>query len=201
MTRAAIISIFLLIMTGVVSAQTGSLKISAQKEPGSFAIHSGGNPAQMLISGKDEPGVIRAFRDLQQDIKSVTANLPVLSLDQNRSHSDLILAGTIGKSPIIADLIKRNKIKVDDISGKWESFIIQVVDKPFPDVAKALVIAGSDKRGTIYGIYEISGKMGVSPWYWWADVVPEKKSTIFFKEGRYEQSPSVKYRGISKFGY
>ena len=197
MARAAILSILLLIMTGVVSAQTGRLKISAQKEPGSFTIYSGANHAQMLISEKEEPGVIRAFRDLQHDIKSVTTYLPVLSPDQNRSHSDLIVAGTIGKSPLIDDLIKRKKIRVDDISGKWESFIIQVVDKPFPDVARGVIIAGSDKRGTIYGIYELSSEMGVSPWYWWADVPVRISKDLFVSPGRFVYGePSVKYRGI-----
>ncbi len=110
----------------------------------------------MLISEKDDPGVIRAFKDLQADIKTVTGNLPVLSINKERSHSEVIIAGTIGKSPLIDDLVKRKKIRIDDISGKWESFIIQVVDKPLAGVERGLVIAGSDKRGTIYGIYEIS---------------------------------------------
>jgi hypothetical protein len=158
------VSFLLFILSGVVSYQTGSLKISAEKKSGSFTIFSGGRSAQMLISEKDEPGVIRAFGDLQLDIKSVTSELPELMFDKIRSDA-VIIAGTIGKSPLIDDLVKRKKIRVDDISGKWESFIIQVVDKPSPGVEKGLVIAGSDKRGTIYGIYEISGELGVSPWY------------------------------------
>ena len=179
MARAAFVSFLLFILSGVVSYQTGSLKISAEKKSGSFTIFSGGRSAQMLISEKDEPGVIRAFKDLQTDIKAVTGNLPALSIDKKGSHSEVIIAGTIGRSPLIDDLVKRKKIRVDDISGKWESFIIQVVDKPFPGVEKELVIAGSDKRGTIYGIYEISGEIGVSPWYWWADVPARKSKNLF----------------------
>ena len=197
MTRAAIASFLLFILTGVASSQTGSLNISAKKESGSFMIFSRGNSSQMLISEKEDPGVIKAFRNLQQDIKSVTANLPVLSLAQNLSHADLIIAGTLGKSPLIEDLVKRKKIRVDDISGKWESFIIQVVDKPFPGIRRGLVIAGSDKRGTIYGIYEISDEIGVSPWYWWADVPARKSKDLFVSPGRFVYGePSVKYRGI-----
>jgi hypothetical protein len=181
----------------VVRSQTVSLKISTQKEPGNFTISSGGSSAQMLISEKDDPGVIRAFKDLQADIKAVTGNLPVLSNGKKRSHSEVIIVGTIGKSPLIEDLVKRKKIRVDDISGKWESYIIQVVDKPFPGVEKGLVIAGSDKRGSIYGIYEISGIIGVSPWYWWADVPARKSKDIFVTPGRFVYGePSVKYRGI-----
>ncbi len=151
----------------------------------------------MLISAKDDPGVIRAFKDLQADIKTITGNLSVLSTHKVRSHSEVIIVGTIGKSPLIEDLVKREKINVDDISGKWESFIIQVVDKPFPGVERGLVIAGSDKRGSIYGIYEISAKIGVSPWYWWADVPARKSRDLFVSPGRLVYGePSVKYRGI-----
>jgi hypothetical protein len=197
MTRAAFLSFLLCILPGVASSQTGSLKISAQKESGSFTISSGRSSAQMLISTKDDPGVIRAFKDLQVDIKTVTGNLPVLSVNKKRSHSEVIIAGTIGKSPLIEYLVKRRKILVDDISGKWESYVIQVVDKPFPGVEKGLVIAGSDKRGSIYGIYEISGEIGVSPWYWWADVPARKSKDLFVSPGRFVYGePSVKYRGI-----
>ena len=197
MTRAAFVSFLLFIMSGVVSSQTGSLSVTDRKGSGSFTISSGKRAAQMLISEKDDPGVIRAFKDLQADIKTVTGNLPAMSTDKKGSSSEVIIAGTIGKSPLIEDLVKRNKIRVDDISGKWESFIIQVVDKPFPGVEKGLVIAGSDKRGTIYGIYEISSETGVSPWYWWADVPARKSKDLFVSPGRFVYGePSVKYRGI-----
>jgi hypothetical protein len=197
LTRAAITGLFLFVLSCVASSQSGSLKISAKEIPGSFKIFSGGSSAQMLINEKDEPGVIRAFMDLKQDIKNVTSVLPVLSLNKNKSHSDVIIAGTIGKSPLIDDLIRRKKIRVDDITGKWESFIIEVVDKPLPGVTKGLIIAGSDKRGSIYGIYEISAAIGVSPWYWWADVPARKSKDLFVSPGRFVYGePSVKYRGI-----
>jgi len=197
MTRTALIIILFFILSCVASSQTGSLKITGQKESGCFTISSGTGSVQMLISSKEYPGVIRAFRDLQTDIRSVTGGSPVMSVDKNSSHSDVIIAGTIGKSPLIEDLVKRKIIKVDDISGKWESFLIQVVDRPFPGVDKGLVIAGSDKRATIYGIYEISGGIGVSPWYWWADVPARKSSELFVSPGRFVSGePSVKYRGI-----
>jgi len=197
MIRAAFVSFLLFLVPVVASSQTGILKISNQKESGSFTISTWNSSALMLISEKDYPAVIRAFKDLQTDIKSVTGNLPVMSTGKSGSHSEIIIAGTIGKSQLIEDLVKRRKIKVDDIIGKWESFIIQVVDKPFPGVEKGLVIAGSDKRGTIYGIYEISGQIGVSPWYWWADVPARKSKDLFVSPGRSVYGePSVKYRGI-----
>ncbi|RYG15635.1 MAG: glycosyl hydrolase, partial [Chitinophagaceae bacterium] len=83
------------------------------------------------------------------------------------------------------------------VKGTWENCITQVVNKPFVGVEKALVIAGSDKRGTIYGIYSLSEKIGVSPWYYWADVPIVKQTSISINSGRFIQgSPAVKYRGI-----
>ena len=103
----------------------------------------------------------------------------------------------MGKSPLIDGLVKSGKLNADAISGKWESFIITTVTNPLPGVDQALVIAGSDKRGTIYGIYEMSEQIGVSPWYWWADVPPQHHENLFIKAGTYVQGPpSVKYRGI-----
>jgi hypothetical protein len=196
MAKSVIISFLLVFFPVVVSSQSEMMKISDRKEPGCFAVFSGSSSASLVISEKDYPGVLRAFKDLQSDIKSVSGTLPVLSFKRLRSHS-VIIAGTIGKSPLIDDLISRKKITVNDILGKWESFVIQVVDKPFPGTEKGLVIAGSDKRGTIYGIYEISEKIGVSPWHWWADVPVRKSSDLFVSPGRFVYGePSVKYRGI-----
>ena len=94
-------------------------------------------------------------------------------------------------------LIRERKLDVAPVAGKWESFVIQVVPQPLPGVDSALIIAGSDKRGTIYGIYDLSEQIGVSPWYWWADVPPRRRDALFVKAGRYIQGPpTVQYRGI-----
>ncbi len=165
---------------------------------GSFAIYSSEKPVPLLVSSDDWPGVTRAFRDLQSDIFKVTSSKPKLYSDVIPRSREIIIAGTIGKSRLIDKLIEKRKIDIKDIKGKWETFAIQLVDKPFRGVKKALIITGSDKRGTIYGIYELSRQIGVSPWYWWADVQPEKKDAIYVKpDFRYINGPpSVKYRGI-----
>jgi hypothetical protein len=197
MSRTILVWFLIIFMPGVSFSQPGRLNVSGLKEAGNFTIFSGKSSAQFLISEKDYPGVIRAFKDLQNDIKSVSGIMPVLFENKIPTHSDVIIAGTVGKSPLIDDLIMRKKISVDDISGKWEAFVIQVVDRPFPGVGKGLIIAGSDKRGTIFGIYEISGAIGVSPWYWWADVPVRKSKQLFVSPGRFVYGgPSVKYRGI-----
>ena len=109
----------------------------------------------------------------------------------------MVIAGTIGKSDVISALIVAQKISELSIRGKWESYIAQVVDNPFPGIDRALVIAGSDMRGTIYGLYDVSEQIGVSPWWWWADVPIKKVAGVWALEGgKVQLSPSVKYRGF-----
>src|SRR6202041_1680980 len=98
---------------------------------------------------------------------------------------EVVLIGTIGKSKLIDDLIKNKKLNIDGIEGKWETYLLQVVENPYPGVKSALVIAGSDKRGTIFGIYDLSAKIGVSPWYWWADVPVKHKDALYLAPGRW----------------
>ncbi len=160
-----------------------------------FCISASGKSVPMIISSTEYPGVIRAFRDLQVDIDAIASAKPRFLLDTLPSERKILIAGTIG-SPIIDKLVNSGLL-IDDIKGKWETYRIQIIKNPFPGVDEALVIAGSDKRGTIYGIYELSKKMGVSPWYWWADVKPEHRDVICVKKGIYSDGPpSVKYRGI-----
>uniref|UniRef100_L7JPV2 Gylcosyl hydrolase 115 C-terminal domain-containing protein n=1 Tax=Pyricularia oryzae (strain P131) TaxID=1143193 RepID=L7JPV2_PYRO1 len=111
--------------------------------------------------------------------------------------STVIIVGTIGRSNIIDNLVSSNKVDVSEIEGKWEAFVSQVVAEPIPGVARALVIAGSDPRGTIYGIYDVSEQIGVSPWYFWADVPTKTHKDIFaLPEKKVQNSPTVKYRGF-----
>jgi hypothetical protein len=179
------------------SQPTFGTKSFIATDNGAFTIFSKTGQAGLVVSSGDWPGVKRAFTDLQNDIGKVTSSVPMLSADNIPKSKDIIVAGTIGRSELINELIKKKKIDVKDIEGKWESFLIQVVEKPFRGVSRALVIAGSDKRGTIFGIYEVSRQIGVSPWYWWADVAVNHKDALYVLPGRYVQgSPSVKYRGI-----
>ncbi|MBC7895723.1 MAG: glycosyl hydrolase 115 family protein, partial [Cytophagaceae bacterium] len=107
------------------------------------------------------------------------------------------IAGTIGHHPLINGLITRGHLDVRGVAGKWEAFLIQVVDRPVPGVDRALVIAGSDRRGTIYGLYDVSAEIGVSPWYWWADVPVRRRASLHVEPGRHTRgAPAVKYRGI-----
>jgi hypothetical protein len=152
--------------------------------PGSFAIAG----ASIYVDTGDYAGVSRAAGDLRTDIERVTGRAPALTHDETGTRH--IYVGTLGKSRLIDRWAREGKIEAGRIRGKWESFLIQVT----PD---GLVIAGSDKRGTIYGIYDLSEQIGVSPWYWWADVPVRHRNALFVKPGVYVQGePAVKYRGI-----
>ncbi|HEX8904318.1 MAG TPA: glycosyl hydrolase 115 family protein, partial [Longimicrobiaceae bacterium] len=110
---------------------------------------------------------------------------------------EVVLVGTLGRSPAIDALVRAGKLDTAGLAGRWETFVVQPVERPLPGVDRALVIAGSDRRGTIYGIYDVSAQIGVSPWYWWADVPVRRQSRLFVLPGRHTQgTPAVRYRGI-----
>ncbi len=144
----------------------------------------------------DHKGVVRAIGDLQLDIERVTDIKPEMT-DKKSSASYSVIIGTLGKSQLIDDLVSSGKLDQKDIKDKWESFVITTLKNPLPDVEQALIIAGSNKRGTIYGIYELSRQIGVSPWYYWADVPVQKKKELYIKSGYFASGePKIKYRGI-----
>jgi hypothetical protein len=162
-----------------------------------FILAERDNLADIFVDSQDYKGVIRAAGDLKDDIARVTGRTAKIVNDLSNHGKNVVIIGTVGKSRIIDDLIKNEKIDVSPIEGKWESFVISVVTNPSEGVQNSLVIVGSDKRGTIYGIYDLSEQIGVSPWYWWADVPVEHKDALFIKAGTYIQGPpAVKYRGI-----
>jgi len=180
-----------------VMASDDSTYVSTKKESGKFILTEAGHSTPLVVSSQDFSGVIRVAKHLQTDIGKVTDALPILSIDKIPDSKEIVLIGTIGKSPLIDGLVRENKLDLSQITGKWESSLIQVVKKPLPTVDHALVITGSDKRGTIYGMYDLSAGIGVSPWYWWADVPVKKKSNIYISPGPHVLGePAVKYRGI-----
>ena len=165
--------------------------------PGRFALSVAGRSVPLLTSTDDYVGVRRAAADLRRDISAVTGAAPQLLSDSVPREKEIVLVGTIGRSPLVDGLIRDGKLDVSAARGRWETFVRTVVEKPFPGVDRALVIAGSDKRGTIYGIYDLSAKIGVSPWYWWADVpVPHRRELYVAPKPFTLGEPAVRYRGI-----
>ena len=166
-----------------------SLFLASFAQQEAFTIADNGMVAPIIVDSHDWRGVARAAADLADDIRKVTGTSA--EVIRSRAYNQkAIIVGTIGKSRVINRLIAKHKIDVSMVRGQWESYLIDVVDG-------CLVIAGSDKRGTIYGIYEISKQIGVSPWYWWADVPVRHQDKLCYTAGRLIQpSPKVKYRGI-----
>jgi hypothetical protein len=153
--------------------------------------------APILLDSQDYPGVLRAAKDLQADISHVANVQPKIVSDSSPTSSDIVIIGTLGRNRRIDELVRSGKLGIESIRAHWEAFAIQTVDNPFPGVRKALVIVGSDKRGSIYGIYDLSEQIGVSPWYWWADVSPAKHAQLFIRgDLKLHDEPKIKYRGI-----
>jgi hypothetical protein len=171
--------------------------VVSQKTADQFPLTVNNTTVPLYISSQDYAGVLRVARLLQADFGCVTGNQPSIILDKTPDQKNVVIIGTLGKNPLIESLIKKRKIEVKDLVGKWETTLIQVIEKPFPKVERALIVVGSDKRGTIYGMFDLSEQIGVSPWYWWADVPPKSKSDIYIQPGRFILGePKVKYRGI-----
>lgn len=174
-----------------VSFQQGDLLLNAD------------NQVQIYLDHNDCRGVSYAVQALIKDIQKVSGSPASIITDfttsskgsasksskGNASRAN-ILVGTIGHSAAIDRLVKLRRLDAKLLQGKYEKFIITLIDGQ-------LVIAGSDRRGTIYGIYELSQQMGVSPWYDWADVPIEHHDSIFVNKGIYtDGEPAVRYRGI-----
>jgi len=154
-------------------------------QQGDLLINSN-DKVEIYMDANDCRGVSYAANALVKDISKVSGSQATITSNQKAT----ILVGTIGHSAAIDQLIKQKRINGNLLKGKREKSIITVVNNQ-------LVIAGSDRRGTIYGIYELSQQMGVSPWYDWADVPVEHHDSIFVNRGTYSDGePAVRYRGI-----
>jgi hypothetical protein len=198
---ATTVSIVLFVLTlcwpQLTFAIGGKSYVRFENGKGRFPLSSSGKSAPLCVSSKDYPGVLAILKNFQNDIESVSDARPEILVDSLPHSEKLVLVGTIGRSPLMDKLVQGRKLDVKGIAGQWEAFLIQAVDRPFPGVDQALVIAGSDKRGTMYGMFDVSQRIGVSPWYWWADVPVKHHKNIFILRGRHTDGPpSVKYRGI-----
>ena len=194
---------YLILLLFLIGLSTKSYAVNPEKyivNKGStknFPLVSKGKTASILVSKNDFSGVLKVAGHLENDIFQVSNLHPKRINTILEAQNFVVIIGTLGKSEIIDQLAKEGKIDANQLRGKWEKFTTQVVENPFKGIKKALVIAGSDKRGTIYGIYDLSNQIGVSPWYYWADIPIEKQSELHVLPGIHSQGePKVKYRGI-----
>ncbi|MBQ0034773.1 MAG: glycosyl hydrolase 115 family protein [Bacteroidales bacterium] len=182
---------FLLLLTLLCLALSGRAAeqfVSFQKEAGGFCLAENGEMAAVVNLSTDQ-GIEMAIESLREDILEVsgTSNL----------NFGMVYVGTVADKGL-AEALQREGIDLSLLEGKREKYLIvcpsQTPDQP---MLQKLFIAGSDKRGAIYGIYELSRQMGVSPWQWWMDVPCEKHPEIYIRPGVYtDGEPAVEYRGI-----
>lgn len=176
---------------------SGQQIITAEAAGAAFTIANGNTVADIYVDPADHALVNKTAAFFQQDIELITGKKPALVKELPASAKQIILIGSLDKSLVIKKLAIQRKINTAGIKGRWEAYTIQVVDNPFKGVERALVIAGSDRRGTAFGTFELSRQMGVSPWYWWADVPVKKKEGVYVPRGvTLTDAPKVKYRGI-----
>lgn len=194
---ACIIALALLALSTRARAMDAPAMLSDSPAAGDVPLVRDGTVADIHVDTRDTAVVGIAAKLLSEDIKRVTGTKPAVKSDAASLARHAILIGTIGKSPLIDALIESGKLDVSRVRGKWESALIATIDHPLANVDSALVIAGSDRRGTAFGVFELSEQAGVSPWYWWADVTPDHRDALTIKSGSYVIGPpSVKYRGI-----
>lgn len=171
--------------------------VTTAAEKWAFPLVAGGAAAPIVVDAGDHAPVKRVVADLQADVKRVTGVEPAVASAIPGGARQVVLVGTLGHSALIDALVASGQLDVTAIAGKWETFLIQPVEAPAEGVERALVVVGSDARGAIYGAYDVSRNIGVSPWYWWDDVTPAHQDALYVRYGRYSQgTPAVKFRGF-----
>ena len=162
--------------------------------PERLSLVSAGKPLPIVVSSNDNPAVLHAAKNLQKDFERVTGILPFMG--DNTQAETAIIIGTLD-SPLIKEMVSKGKIDAGQLVGLTEKYMITTVTDPADGINEALVITGSDRRGVVYGIYEISEQIGVSPWYDWADVPVARQQNLSIARGTYTAGePAVRYRGI-----
>lgn len=163
---------------------------------GGFTLISQSKPVGVIVAENDKKGVLIAVQNLQKDFERVCGKQAQLFNSPTSDTKQCIIVGSL-ESPYVKQLIKAKQLDEKELKGKVEKYIMTVVSNPLPGVDEALVIAGSDMRGTIYGVYELSEQIGVSPWYDWMDVPVVKHQNLAIERGTYTAGePAVRYRGL-----
>lgn len=189
-----ICSVICLLFAVCVDVLSANRFVTFQRANNSFPLVCNETAVNILIDEKDQKGISLAVENLQDDFNAVFGLKPHLLTEA--SGGNCIIIGSLN-SCYIQQLVKKKKLDDKELQGKNEKYILTTVEKPLEGIEKALVIAGSDRRGTIYGIYELSKQIGVSPWYWWMDVPVVKRTEAYVLPGMFtDGEPAVKYRGI-----
>ncbi|GGE90302.1 glycosyl hydrolase 115 family protein [Sphingomonas prati] len=178
-------------------AAAASKRIAAPDRRTAFPLIADGVPATVLIDATADSAVRHVATDFAKDLERVSGK-PARMIDGAAGdlRGPVVIIGVLGQSPTIDRLAATGKIAATDLRGEWEAFRQIVVDDPMPGVARALVIVGSDRRGAVFGTYDVSERIGVSPWHWFADVPVPRQRDVLIPPGSRRDQPKVRYRGF-----
>lgn len=163
---------------------------------GSIALIEENQPVTVIVDASADPAVKRVAASFAADLERVSGKRARHVEKLPRTKGSIVVIGVLGQSALIDELVEAGKLEPGNLASQWEGFQLKVVDNPWPKVPHALVVVGSNRRGAIYGTYDLSEDIGVSPWYWFADVPVEHRSNVFVTPGQRSEQPGVKYRGI-----
>ncbi len=190
-------------VSGQSSSLSSSLSIHFAKAPSqnAFPLAQNSHPAAIYLAPRSEATLGAAAEAFAGDLQAVTGTKPqVLHSLEGSLPRMLVVVGVLGESPAIDSLVQSGALDpgaVQAVRGHWESALTTEVAHPFPGVDRALVVAGSDRRGAAFALFTLSRGMGVSPWSWWADVPIAHRGNVFVEARNVLQGePSVQYRGI-----
>ncbi len=194
---------------GTALACTTPVSVCEHSAPGSIALVRAGQPVAVYIDANADPAVRHVASSLRDDLQRVSG-LPAAQLSQlSEARGELVIIAQQGRSAAVDDLVKRGKLQRPTFpagaagtggapakQAPWEAYQQIVIEQPYPHVPRALLILGADRRGAVFGTYDLSAKMGVSPWYWWADVPVRQRADLYVTAGSRTDAPQVKYRGF-----
>lgn len=154
--------------------------------------------AAIYTDSSDHWLVKKAASLLQDDIERITGQrIPLIQSLPKQDIRRLIIIGSLDQGSLVQKLARSRRIPANKIQGKWESYLLKTIRNPLPGIGDALVITGSDRRGTAYGVFDLAKTLGISPWCWWADVpVPKSNELYFNNTEKVVGPPAVKYRGF-----
>ncbi|MBV8037147.1 MAG: glycosyl hydrolase 115 family protein [Pelomonas sp.] len=167
------------------------------RDPGrGLALVRAGLPAAVYVDAGADAALQHAGRNFAADLERVAGKPSALLNRIADARGEVVVIAELGRSAVLDDLVARRKLKIDGLKSQWEGYEQAVVDQPWPGIARALVIVGADRRGAVFGTYDLSARIGVSPWAWWADVPVRKQANVYLAAGSRRDQPEVKYRGI-----
>lgn len=194
--RAVLVLLCVLAAPGLALACEQPATVCASSTAGDFALVAGARPATVLVDADADPAVRRVAASFAHDLRRVSGRAASVVHRSGRAGERVVLLGVHGQSRLVDGLVAAGKLRPDPVQGQWEAFQVAVVEQPWPGVAQALVVAGSDRRGAVFGTYDLSGRIGVSPWHWFADVPVQRRAEVRITAGQRSDRPGVRYRGF-----